>query len=1806
LGYFHLRSTFGQLLISTFLVFSCSFHSIIGQSRSKVISHQADQIIFTYDFKSPGFTLEESGKQKYIDYTFAQDESTPGKPKLPSKNIFVALPPEAKITSVGLSNIERNIIKDVIPKSNPIVEMLKDSSLTYKEVQIENRYLTSDKFPSAEYEIIGYTWIGDYYCGIVKINTHQFDWKKKEIAEILHAEISIKFNAAGINYSAGTAVSKYEESISKIIANADETKEFRSKRKVMLNDTTGNWIGYSNQFYKLAVVEDGIHVITFDDLVSYGIDPVNINPKSIQIFWKGIEQPIYINGEADLRFDTGDYIEFWCEKNYGSEDYREIVGITEDYKNYMDRYCDTTFVWLTYGLNNGIRAELVFDELNTTDTVSSGLVKLHLEDDQRLWYYDAETPRTQLPDWQEHKVWTWQTIGSSGYRTINFETPEIVPNTNVTAITRLISQASDGNSNAHKQGHSINGGSIIDTVTYDYKETVNLMSEFSSSLLNAGQNYIRVHGLPAESGFQQSLIDWIDVEYLRNNNGLDEELLIRIPDTVTTAQRSIKIDEVNITDFSIFKVKPAIKKITNHSFSQTEPATIYFTDKVSGGDEYYFVSHRKRQNPVLKKKHSFENLRHSAHQADYIIITSKCFAYAAGSYRNEIQNNYDVKVEIVFVEDIYDEFNYGYMSAESIKEFLKAAHDYWQSPAPSYLLIMGDANYDYKDKWTPVPDVRKKNFVPGYGFPVSDPWYAVWDTGSVAIPQMFVGRIPATSHEEMYSYVTKHRDYLLEPYGVWNKRFLFFSGGNPSKPSELEQIYEVNQEIMTQIAQTPQIGGYGKHFYKTIDPVTNFGPYSLDEVENEIDEGGIIISYVGHSGTQTWDNGITSVEQLSNKYRDRFPLISDFGCSTGKFAEPDIDAFGELFVRDVEDGKAIAYLGNSSWGFLSTSLRFPKIFYDLILQQGVHSIGEAHLLAKIEQMSEYGINDVNKVFTYNNLLFGDPILSLRLPEKSNFVLNDNSIEIIESDLNETLNEVNLQVLLFNYGICSADSVNIEINISLNGAVLENRMIKTPPLLYSDTLIVSVPVQNMPGEYCVSLSVDPNNIIDEINEDDNSASIGFTIHSVSLRPLIVDNLFNNYFRIVKLLNPINAPTENVERIKIQLDTTESFITPTELYVELDTLFTEVEFPPAEIGKRYWWRGKLDCQSSSWSVPYSSKYEPDKFEWLADEPLNGCGIVCDNVVFDSTNSGWRLQSDEKSLTILSAGQSAGSFVSVEYEGNEYLPNTYFWGLATAEIDTVTYEPSNPKYFVYPSSTSAPALIDYINSLPDGAMLAMTVCDDGAQSVLGYSGGTPVREAIKTLGSSLIDDVRYRESWCMLGKKGAAAGSVPESYKPLFEGTARIDVTKIARADSGSITFPMIGPVAEWDSSAVDYSLPGGSQLKVYPIVYDNSFTPDTLEELSLLNNVTPLQTLDAETFPYIKIVGKFFPNEDGESPRINSVSVDVDGSPELGTNYQISYTERDTVMEGEDPYFYYGVSNMGTTQIDSLKIHIEFVKADGTKEMWGDQFIESLQPGETENLTNHFGTITTAGQRYFNFNIDPDDEIKEIYSDNNNYSIPFYMKRDTSRPMLEVTFDGINIFDGDFVSPEPEINIKLTSTTRLSIRDTSSIQLYLDELPVNYLGNEEEVFYQKDISNRSFHVDYHPHLSDGEHSLKIIAKDQSGNYVDSSGVVKQFVVSAEDDIVNLYNYPNPFSSSTHFTFKLTAIPDELIIKIFTLAGRLVKEITLLGDELKLDFNKIYWDSKDEDGDKLGNGVYLYKVIMKTPEATKSVIQKMAIVR
>ena len=126
---------------------------------------------------------------------------------------------------------------------------------------------------------------------------------------------------------------------------------------------------------------------------------------------------------------------------------------------------------------------------------------------------------------------------------------------------------------------------------------------------------------------------------------------------------------------------------------------------------------------------------------------------------------------------------------------------------------------------------------------------------------------------------------------------------------------------------------------------------------------------------------------------------------------------------------------------------------------------------------------------------------------------------------------------------------------------------------------------------------------------------------------------------------------------------------------------------------------------------------------------------------------------------------------------------------------------------------------------------------------------------------------------------------------------------------------------------------------------------------------------------------------------------------------------------------------------------------------------------------------------------------------------------------------------------------------------------------------------------------PTLAAGSHSLTIKAWDVLDN---SSEYVLEFIVAKDEDLVlnHVLNYPNPFTTKTQFWFEHNRPGQNLqvSIRIFTLTGKVVKTIKQTINDAGNRSCEVNWDGRDDFGDQLGRGIYLYRLTVITPDGKK----------
>jgi hypothetical protein len=216
--------------------------------------------------------------------------------------------------------------------------------------------------------------------------------------------------------------------------------------------------------------------------------------------------------------------------------------------------------------------------------------------------------------------------------------------------------------------------------------------------------------------------------------------------------------------------------------------------------------------------------------------------------------------------------------------------------------------------------------------------------------------------------------------------------------------------------------------------------------------------------------------------------------------------------------------------------------------------------------------------------------------------------------------------------------------------------------------------------------------------------------------------------------------------------------------------------------------------------------------------------------------------------------------------------------------------------------------------------------------------------------------------------------------------------------------------------------------------------------------------------------------------------------------------------------------------------------------------------------------------------------------------FAVLGDEQNPVLDVSFDGFYIMDGDIVSPNVLISVFLKDENTLSLKkDTTGMEVSLKkdcetcEFDRVNFGSIKMKWFEA-AEDKDFKLEYQPGpLEDGHYVLRINGTDAAGNMAGEKPYEISFEVINEARITNFYPYPNPFSSSVRFVFTVTGVevPDQIKIQIMTVTGKVVREI--IQDELGPirignNISEYAWDGKDEFGDQLANGVYIYRVLVR----------------
>jgi hypothetical protein len=1623
------------------------------------------------------------------------------------------------------------------------------------------------------------------------------------------------------------------------------------------------WIDFNQIYYKLKIGKNGLYRISQTELGNAGFPVESIDPRRLQVFKNGQEQAIKIEGQSDGVFHNTDYIEFYGETNDGKTDADLYVSAEAQPHSFQNIFSDSAVYFITYKLSatNGVRMSS-FSENNVSGIVPD---EYYLEDSVRLFTSDYHEGRSYgasnqviLPQYDFGEGFTGP--AASNGKTIDY-TFQNITNTHLNDVKAKIEVMLVGrNNNSHNVQISVgpdqNNLRSIFTATFNQDDNFLVSSEIEWTDISAtGSLTISASVNGVNGAADRVSMSYVRIIYPRQFDFSTKSAFEIVLQTQTNGKSYIESSNPPISA-NVFDITD-----TNN------PINIGINESTAAFNAVIPNTNVERTLWVQSTPFEVSNIEVVTFQKidatlyNYLIITHESLQTVTTDGRPNPINSYKAyressiggshSVLIQNIGDLFNQFNFGLPSPIAIRRYCNYM---LSNGSPEYLLLIGRPTNIQSNYFRTLANTAAiKNLVPTFGFPGSDVAYTAGLDGTTIYPAIPTGRLNATNSNHIQNYLDKVIETEAKPVdNLRQKHLLQLSGGVTQ--NELNN-FKAFINGFKNIAVAPLLGGTVSQVSKNSNDAVE-----LINISEEINDGVIMVTFFGHSSAGITDIEVGKVSDPSLNYSNngKYPVFLVNGCNAGDFFG-DNESFGVDWILTPNLG-ALGFLAHSDLAFSNNLRNYSNLFYTVAFSD-VKFIGKTLGVILKETATRYattystGSSSLSQLQLLN--LQGDPAIKLFGADKPDFEIDENNFIANTFDGKALLvdtDSFHVEINVRNYGTAPNIPIKVIIRRTLNnGTVIDSESITLKAILNSETLRITIDnqIENNEGLNSFEIILDPLNEFDELNEANNSLKFDLFIANGSTQ-----NLFPTNFGVVNSSNTVlsfqssNLLSE-IRDYDIQIDTLSSFNSSYLIQQSINAnvvgqlsldLNAKGTIPASTI---FYWRTKFSKPTSNedpnWVTSSFTYNSSGTASWAQSSPVQFKDFELTGLSLDTINGGWEFLSNSTSISITTYGADHPSLgkddTKVLIENLDLFNTISLSPYAICRDNTINFIafdnqttlPINPIIFTQFDELNPlvcgkipQRIYSYTNADLSNVNGPETFIDKLFQGdqVLIYSLGQinysawsdAFKSKLETLGINRItlDNLQDGEPVIFFGKKGNTPNSATEVISPNLpknQQALSLDINVAGSFGSGTIETQKIGPATQWNSieNIIDFSSIPSEDTKgivVFGIDDDNN-------ETSLIkiadSGTSDLTTINATTYPYLKLRLILEDNLSFTAPQLKSWKINYEQAPDgilLNRNDLSIKTKKQEGEPFEADFTYWNLSN--SNFIDSIKVAFSVLNNSSNTLTELFKNINPLNSGDSVNFKVPINTINKVGTN--NLSIAINQELQtEIYSNNSSLRLTnfFEVSADKTNPILEVSFDGTYILDGDIVSPNPHILARLKDENQFILKnDTLGVNVFLKQ-PCDGCEFSRVAFSGSEIQwtpatseNQVFSLEYLPkNLGNGVHSLKVQAEDASGNNSGLQPYEINFEVINESTVTNFYPYPNPFSTSTRFVFTLTGseIPDQIKIQIMTVTGRVVKEIFTeeLGTiRIGNNITDYAWDGRDQYGNQLANGVYLYKVTIR----------------
>lgn len=1624
------------------------------------------------------------------------------------------------------------------------------------------------------------------------------------------------------------------------------------------------WIDFDRTYYKIPTATDGIYRLNFTSLSSSGLNPNVIDPRNIRIFHRGEEVAIFVQGEADGKFDPNDFIDFYGKRNDATLDVKFYDDPSHLGNTMYNTHNDTTAFFLTLSPDTRGKRMARRQESNASIPLQANYQTI-----RQVVYFEnynlgqIYSPGVYLTDFEEGSGWMSAAITKTNPRTVVLADLGDVPNTgNVQLEIGLTGRSPSLHTSLISVGP--NSSNLRQVASYDYEnyqaihQVVGLLpSDFSPT----GSIAIRV----ASAG--TGATDNVSIAYIRltypkvvADGDFSREIFI------SGAENSrVQIGNV-LSDYLALEVSDPINPIL-------VPVTktgnqVAFVSGTTGVPSKIFVQNQLNINRIATMTPvKFRNVL--GQKADYIVLSHKTLRRPSSTYADPVKahaahraspqgGGYDTLV--VNIDELYDQFTFGEKTPLAVYEFLRA---YYPIHKPDYLLLIGRAmgifstarangiNFFYRQN----PSVFQfQDLIPPAGYPYADNNYSMGlDPDNLSTAAIVIGRIPARNPEQVAAYLDKVKE--KDALGVsedWQKEVVHLSGGVSA--FELNRYFNFLNGFKN-IIEGPYMGAnvttYRKRSNSTIE---------LIDISGDINRGTSLVTFFGHGSPSLIDIeiGFASDPTIGYNNKGKYPMLLLNGCDAGN-AFGNAYTFGEDWVLTPNKG-ATNFMAHANIGVDVYLRRYSEAFYIKAFSDSTtiyQPVGMVRREAEKWFFDRYGQSPVNRSHAEQLVMLGDPAVRLFPANKADYSVKESDVTLgrFEGEtFNALADSLDFSFILKNIGRVDVDSLEFKISRRLpDGTNINFPSVRIPAVYRKDTIHFAVPNTGIQafGDNIFTLEINPTRVIPEMTFGNNAITVTKFIPLSGTIHLIPENFGIVNEAEINLIAQIPGKSVESRNLVIQLDTAANFSSA----IRRETRITTSNLANWELNLfqnvtqrdsvTFYWRSRFldprEGESQEWTEGSFTFISNGPQGWVQRKLAQLETNQLNNLEIETAKRQWKYKDTKLDVGVFTFGNQTDSltFRNTQFylQGVPYIidnvNNANSRLCPDGSLGLVAFEQrSLTPYLVIPvpgfdildgrscgrvpqviqsvrnawiTQPGQRMLLDYIDGLKEGDYVVIF----SVGNVTYQQWPDAVFEKMKEIGANeaVLRNLQNGDPYILYGRKGMRPGEAVEIVSQQnieLETNQQIiefDTELQGYLSSGSIVTPRIGPSSEW--KRFFNSVNGRDWFDEELAFFDVIGVGPSGDEQVLFNEVQDgeidLSNVNSDLFPYLRLRYAMKDSLSTAPAYLDKWQVNYTGVPE-GVLIFNGKEEKLNLQEGQVATLSFEFVNISQLDfLDSLVVEWEFNNTTTKKIEKFSKKIPAVKSGEKYGFNIEFNSTGNGGDIQVEVFANPRIILEQTYRNNIiDLGTYFVVAPDQNNAILDVNFDGVYILDGDIVSPTVMITSILKNDKSLILKkDTLGLEIYLKK-PCEDCQYERINFssplvtWSEATENSSFKVEFRPGpLEDGIYTLRVVTEDLG---VDKPYEIN-FEVINESTITNFYPYPNPFSTSTRFVFTVTGseVPDQIKIQIMTVTGRVVREI--LQDEIGPirignNITEFAWDGRDEFGDQLANGVYIYRVLVR----------------